>query len=217
MLSGEGTNFAAIADYAARMGTFTVCHVISDRADAGGLIKARERGIDASLLTRAAGATRSEHEQIIAERLRSVAPDTIALAGYMRILGPTLVRAWQGRMLNVHPSLLPKYRGLHTYRRALEDGAAEHGASVHYVTEELDGGPVIAQARTAIAPDDTEATLRNKVQTMEYELFPRVIEAVCLGHVHFRAGHDEHNSDVLWRGHPLSQPLDVAHLREHAA
>jgi phosphoribosylglycinamide formyltransferase-1 len=214
MLSGSGTNFAAIADYADRAGTFDVDHVISDQPDAGGLSKARDRNIAISVIERDKRSERAEHDRRVGECLRRVAPDVIALAGYMRILGPTLVEHWRGRMLNVHPSLLPKYPGLHTYRRALEDGAAEHGASVHFVTEQLDGGPVIAQARTRITAEDTEQTLRNKVQGMEYTLFPRVIEAVCLGHARLSCGDDGH---VLWHGAPLAQPLDAASLREHAA
>lgn len=214
MLSGNGSNFAAIADYAAAAGTFDVDHVISDQPGAGGLVKALDRNIAMSVVQRDQHAERIVHDRAIDACLRRVAPDVIALAGYMRILGPDLVQRWRGRMLNVHPSLLPKYPGLHTYRRALEDGATEHGASVHFVTEELDGGPVIAQARTRITADETEQTLRSKVQSMEHTLYPRVIEAVCLGHARL---HGDANSQVLWHGTPLHQPLDTAALQEHAA
>lgn len=217
MLSGTGTNFAAIADYAARVGTFEVCHVISDRDQASGLDKARARKIPAEVIAMDKGADRAEHERRVAQFLHNINPDLVALAGYMRILGPTLVGAWRGRMLNVHPSLLPKYRGLHTYRRALEDGETEHGASVHFVTEELDGGPVIAQARTVIAHDDTEDTLRSKVQQMEYELFPRVIEALCLGQASLDTSAADGATGVLWQGRPLARPLELAQIREDAA
>jgi phosphoribosylglycinamide formyltransferase-1 len=208
LLSGGGTNLQAIADYAARVGTFRIAGVISDQPDAGGLARAARMDLPATVCARARGASRAEHEHVVVQALAQWSPDLVALAGYMRILSGSLVSQFEGRMLNVHPSLLPRYRGLDTYRRALADGAAQHGSSVHYVTEELDGGPVIAQAATAIADDDDEQSLRHRVQAMEYRLFPRVIDAVCRGDIGLADGH------VHWRRQALPAPLSLEQLEE---
>jgi phosphoribosylglycinamide formyltransferase-1 len=151
-----------------------VAVVISDRADARGLASARELGIETGVLEHAdrgdAGLERS-----LAAALEPYAPDVIALAGFMRILSGSFVARYLGRMFNIHPSLLPAYRGLHTHRRVLEAGDNEHGASVHFVTAELDAGPVVLQSRLAVLPGDTEATLAARVQATEHIIYPRVL------------------------------------------
>src|SRR5690606_18755117 len=115
------------------------------------------------------------------ELLAPFRPGLIVLAGFMRILTPAFVAAYSGRILNIHPSLLPKYRGLHTHRRALEAGDLVHGVSVHFVTEELDGGPVIIQSRVEVGPDDTEASLSARVQQREHRIYPRAIDWYARG------------------------------------
>ncbi|OZB12837.1 MAG: phosphoribosylglycinamide formyltransferase [Marinobacter sp. 34-60-7] len=140
---------------------------------------------------------------LIAE-LRRYNPDLIVLAGFMRILTDDFVRAFRGRMLNVHPSLLPKFTGLNTHQRALDAGETVHGTSVHFVTEELDGGPVIAQAEVAIAADDTAESLAERVQTQEHLLYPIVVRWFCQGRVQLGP------EGVLFDGEPLHKPLRLA-------
>ncbi len=209
LLSGHGSNFQAIADYASACAAFDVVGVISDQADAYGLDRARTFKIPAITCERAQG-SRTEHESAITAQLAALTPDLLVLAGYMRVLSPEFVRDWHGRMVNVHPSLLPKYRGLDTYARALAAGETRHGASVHFVTEQLDGGPVIAQHSVAIDADETEQTLRAKVQYIEYYMYPRVIDALARGDARL------HDDKILWRNAPLSAELTLDELtREH--
>ena len=175
LISGRGSNMIAIAR-ACLAGNVParVAVVISDRADARGLSSARELGIETAVLEHAergeAGLERS-----LAAALEPYAPDVIALAGFMRVLSGSFVARYLGRMFNIHPSLLPAYRGLHTHRRVLEAGDTEHGASVHFVTAELDAGPVVLQSRLAVLPGDTEATLAARVQSTEHIIYPRVL------------------------------------------
>lgn len=212
MLSGAGSNLEALANFVHDDRAFVIDHVISDQPDAAGLVRAQQHGIAHTAVPRDAGQSRDEHETQVDSILQSLAPDVIVLAGYMRILGAPLVQRWRGKMLNVHPSLLPNYRGLHTYRRALADGVRWHGTSVHFVTETLDGGPVIAQARVAVEPGDTEATLRERTQRAEHALYPRVVAAVARGEVTL-AGEDA----VRWHTAPLHAPLAPEDLNHAAA
>ena len=206
LLSGNGSNFQALASAASTNGAFRIAGVLSDVGDAYGLQRARDLDIPTAHCQRRQRMSTEEHEQQMLDILASWSVSLVVLAGYMRILGPTMMQAWRGRLINIHPSLLPKYRGLHTYRRALEAGDREHGASAHYVTEELDGGPVIAQVRVAITASDTEQTLRAKVQAMEHKLYPKVIQALCLKHVTLDA------ETVRWHGQPLDEPLSFEEL-----
>jgi phosphoribosylglycinamide formyltransferase 1 len=173
LISGRGSNMSAIVraclrgDIAARPAI-----VISDRSAAAGLERARELGVPTLAL---AAASPEALERELAAALDAVRPDVIALAGFMRILSAAFVARYAGRMLNIHPSLLPAYRGLHTHRRVLAAGERRHGASVHFVTEELDGGPVVLQSRVAVRPGDTEATLAARVQATEHVIYPRVL------------------------------------------
>jgi phosphoribosylglycinamide formyltransferase 1 len=173
LISGRGSNMLAIVR-ACLAGTLAAqpVIVISDRAAAPGLQGARELGVPTAAWARDSGVS---FEQMLAATLAAQQPDVIALAGFMRILSAPFVAAHLGRMLNVHPSLLPAYRGLHTHRRVLAAGDTEHGASVHFVTAELDGGPVVLQSKVAVAPGDTEATLMARVQATEYVIYPRVL------------------------------------------
>ena len=207
MLSGVGSNLDAMLAHARQHGDFAVDHVLSDQPDSAGLARAAGLGIATTCCARAPGATRQAHDAVVMQALQAAAPDLVVLAGYMRILGGALVRAWHGKMLNVHPSLLPKYKGLHTYRRALADNEPWHGASVHFVSEALDGGPVIAQARVAIEAQDTESSLKARTQRVEHELYPATVAAVCRGDI--ALGPDDR---VRWRGTVLSDPLRLHDL-----
>jgi phosphoribosylglycinamide formyltransferase 1 len=189
LVSGFGSNLQALID-ADRAGHLDVDFrlVLSDRPEAHGLERARAAGIPAAALPPADFPGRAEWSQALDAALRTSGSELVVLAGFMRVLGPELVQAWEGRMLNVHPSLLPRHRGLHTHRRALESGDAMHGASIHYVTEELDGGPVILQARLPILPGDDEVSLARRVQTREHEVYPRVVQWIAQGWLAWRDG-----------------------------
>ena len=148
--------------------------VISDRADAGGLERARELGVETAVLP-PAGQAAAAFENALATALDTRRAELIALAGFMRILSPRFVERYLGRILNIHPSLLPAYRGLNTHRRVLAAHERQHGASVHFVTAELDGGPIVLQSKVAVEPADTEATLAARVLATEHIIYPRVL------------------------------------------
>jgi phosphoribosylglycinamide formyltransferase-1 len=189
LCSGRGSNLVALLD-ACACGALpaAVVAVLSDRPAARALSIARARGVPAEALEGAAFATREAFDAALAERLDAIAPDLVVLAGFMRILTPGLVGRWLGRMVNIHPSLLPAYPGLHTHRRALADRVAVHGASVHFVTAELDGGPVVMQAEVPVRPDDDEATLAARVLRAEHQLYPAALGRILSGQVAFRDG-----------------------------
>ncbi len=184
LISGGGTNLQAIIDAAGRgeIPVHVVC-VVSDQPEAFGLQRAMRAGIPTRVQTVAGFEDRAAYDRALGDLLAGTDPDIVVLAGFMRILTGGLVRRWRGRMLNVHPSLLPGYRGLHTHRRVLEAGERWHGTSVHFVTEELDGGPVIAQARFEIGPDDDENSLNRRVQALEHRMYPAVIGWLAEGRV----------------------------------
>lgn len=202
MISGSGTNLQAILD-AADAGAIPIrVHaVLSDVPGAFGLERARQAGVAAECLPAADFSDRHAFDRALGRRLEQLAPGLVVLAGFMRILSAPLVRAWAGRMLNIHPSLLPAYRGLHTHRRVLEAGERQHGTSVHFVTEELDGGPLIAQARLDIGPEDTETSLNQRIQALEHRLYPQVIGWFGAGRL--RLGAD----GVQLDGTPLTAPV----------
>jgi phosphoribosylglycinamide formyltransferase-1 len=167
---------------------YTVCRVFSDKPDAGGLELARNLGVPAQALVPAAAADRSVYDRSLAAAIQIYSPTLIVLAGFMRILSAQFVRSFAGKILNIHPSLLPKFPGLHTHRRALEAKEPEHGATVHFVTERLDGGPPIIQARVAVKPDDDEATLAARVQAQEHRIYPLAVRWFCEGRLRYEAG-----------------------------
>ena len=172
LISGRGSNMSAIARACAdgRLDA-RVVGVLSDRPEAAGLAAAEALGLSTEVVDRRAHPDRASFERALGERLAALAPDRVALAGFMRVLGPELVAAWEGRMLNIHPSLLPRHPGLDTHARALAAGDTEHGASVHLVTAELDAGPVLAQARVPVLPGDTVETLAARVLAEEHGLY----------------------------------------------
>lgn len=176
LISGTGSNLQAILD-AIDAGELParVSLVLSNKAGAGGLARAERAGVPAAVIDHRDYADRATFDQAMIERIDAHGADTVVLAGFMRILSPGFVRHYQGRLINIHPSLLPKYPGLNTHARALEAGDREHGCSLHFVTDELDGGPLIAQARFPVAANDTADTLSKKVQAQEHRLYPQVL------------------------------------------
>ncbi|MDH3508788.1 MAG: phosphoribosylglycinamide formyltransferase [Gammaproteobacteria bacterium] len=204
LISGQGTNLQALIDTAASPDAgFEVVAVFSDRADARGLERARDAGIAAHHLDRRAFTDRAAFDAALADAIAQYAPGLVVLAGFMRILSPAFVNRFDGRLLNIHPSLLPKFKGLHTHRRVLAEGETEHGATVHLVTAELDDGPPIMQFRIRIRPDDTEDTLAARVHEGEYLIYPRTVAWFAEGRVKIDAGR------VLLDGKALNEPVCV--------
>lgn len=176
LISGGGSNMVTLVDSMTGDHPARPVLVLSNIEGAGGLARATERGIPtATVPHKDYGGDRAAFEAELNRVLEEVAPDIICLAGFMRVLTEEFTRKWQGRMLNIHPSLLPKYRGLHTHRRALEAGDREHGCTVHEVTAELDGGPILGQATVPVYDGDTEETLAKRVLGMEHQLYPEVL------------------------------------------
>ena len=176
LISGRGSNRDAIVQAcASEAWNARVVAVLSNRPDASGLAFARQHGIATAVVDHRAFAEREQFDQALADVLDGFAPDVVVLAGFMRILTAGFVRRFDGRMVNVHPSLLPAFTGLHTHRRAIEAGCKLAGATVHFVTAELDHGPIIAQAMVPVLADDTEATLAARVLAREHQMYPRAV------------------------------------------
>ena len=182
LISGGGSNMVALArsmtgDHPARP-----VLVLSNDPQAGGLAKAREMSIPTFAVDhKPFGKDRAAFETALQRALSAAKPDIICLAGFMRILTPAFTAQWEGRMLNIHPSLLPKYKGLHTHSRALEAGDTEHGCTVHEVTAALDDGPILGQARLAVQADDTPDTLAARLLPLEHQLYPAVLRRFAQG------------------------------------
>lgn len=176
LISGRGSNLRAIAERA-RTGDppIDIRAVVSDREDAPGLQWARSQGIDCATICPRSFPDRARYDAALAALVAGYEPGLVILAGFMRILGPAFVDRYAGRTLNIHPSLLPKFRGLHTHRKALEAGERVHGASVHFVTRELDGGPVVIQAKVPVRDDDDEASLAARVLEQEHRIYPQAV------------------------------------------
>lgn len=182
MISGNGSNLQAIIDWveAGKINAKIAC-VISNRPDAYGLERARNAGIEALCLDNKQYEDRETYDQALLTTLDSYQPDCVVLAGFMRILTSEFVEHFSGRLLNIHPSLLPKYKGLNTHQRALDNGDDEHGLSVHFVTPELDGGPVIIQCKVPVFEDDNADALAQRVQEQERSIYPLVVHWYCSG------------------------------------
>lgn len=185
LISGSGTNLQAIIDAIAN-GTLAaeITLVLSNRPGVAGLARAAAAGIPTSVVNHRDYPDREQFDQAMIAEIDRSAPDTVALAGFMRILTPAFVRHYYGRLLNIHPSLLPRYPGLDTHQRALAAGDREHGCSIHFVTEELDGGPVIAQAPVPVEANDSVESLSNRVQAREHLLYPLVLAWRAANRVH---------------------------------
>ncbi|WP_224555950.1 phosphoribosylglycinamide formyltransferase [Pectobacterium versatile] len=176
LISGHGSNLQALID-ACKNGRLKgkIVAVFSNNAEAYGLERAQNANIPTCVLNPEDFADRAAFDAALANEIEQYEPALVILAGYMRILSPEFVAQFAGKMLNIHPSLLPKYPGLHTHRKALENGDREHGTSVHFVTDELDGGPLVLQAKVPVFSDDTEESLSERVKTHEHTIYPMVI------------------------------------------
>lgn len=204
LASGRGSNLVALLE-ARDAGRLPVefALVAGDKADAPALRHAETHGIPTFALDPRGFATRRAFDEALFARVADSGAQLVVLAGYMRIIDADVTADWVGRMINIHPSLLPKYRGLHTHRRALRAGDAEHGASVHYVSAELDGGPVIAQVRIAVRADDDEETLAARLLPLEHQLLTACVAAIARGTVRESGGR-------VWFGDaPITAPLQL--------
>jgi len=189
LISGRGSNMEAIVQACATEGwNARIAAVISNRADASGLAFARARGLATAVVEHTGFASREAFDAELAKVIDGFAPDVLALAGFMRILTTPFVERYAGRMVNVHPSLLPAFTGLHTHRRAIEAGCKLAGATVHFVTPELDHGPIIAQAVVPVLPGDSETTLAARVLAREHRIYPRAVRWLVEGLLRVDAG-----------------------------
>lgn len=189
LISGNGSNLQSILD-ACASGRIngSVAAVFSNKASAFGLTRAREANVPSLALAASDFADREAFDRQLMQEIDAYAPDLVVLAGYMRILSSAFVAHYHDRLVNIHPSLLPKYPGLHTHRQALENGDEEHGTSVHFVTDELDGGPIILQARVPVFAGDSEDEISARVQHQEYAIYPLVISWFVDGRLQMREG-----------------------------
>ena len=181
LISGSGSNLQAIIDAASNGLPVDIRAVISNRPGVYGLQRAEQAGITTRVLDHKDFTAREDYDAALLSLIDNYQPELVVLAGFMRILTPDFVRHYAGRLFNIHPSLLPKFRGLHTHQRALDAGEKTHGASVHFVTEELDGGPLIVQARVAVLPDDDAERLAARVLEREHQIYPLAIDWFATG------------------------------------
>lgn len=202
LISGNGSNLQALID-ATKEGKLLaqIVAVISNKTDAYGLQRAASAGIPAEVLEHIQFADREQFDQALMALIDRFQPDLVVLAGFMRILTPAFVTHYMGKMLNIHPSLLPLYKGIHTHKRVLEDKAREHGVSVHFVTPELDGGPVIMQAKVPVLPSDTPESLAKRVQVQEHIIYPRVVKWFVEGRLRLEG------NQVMLDGNALQRPI----------
>lgn len=175
LISGSGSNLQALIDSLDADNPARICAVVSNRAEAFGLQRAQAAGIATHVVRHKDYADREAFDAALMDIIDTHQPNLVVLAGFMRILTPGFVRHYQGRLLNIHPSLLPKYKGLDTHRRALDAGDREHGCSVHFVTEELDGGPVAIQAAFTVEPGDSIDKLTERVHAAEHVIYPLAV------------------------------------------
>lgn len=204
LISGSGSNLQAIID-ARKAGVLDIdiAAVISNKPEAFGLQRARDSNIEAVCLPHTGFSDRRQFDEALARRLDFYRPDLVLLAGFMRILTGEFVAQYEGSLLNIHPSLLPLYPGLDTHRRAIEAGDSNHGSTVHYVTEELDGGPRIIQGKVPVLPDDEPAVLARRVLTVEHRIYPQAVKLISEGRVTY-AG-----KAAWFDGKKLQEPLQL--------
>ncbi|GAA6151927.1 phosphoribosylglycinamide formyltransferase [Pseudoteredinibacter isoporae] len=202
LISGSGSNLQAMID-CQQAGELDgdIVAVISNRPGARGLERAAEAGIEAQCLDHKGFTDRESFDQALQAQIDQFQPDLVVLAGFMRILTPAFTEHYLGRMINIHPSLLPKHQGLNTHQRAIDAGDAQHGATVHFVTAELDGGPGIVQIAVDINTEDTSETLAQRVQYQEHYMFPLAVQWFCQGRL--RLHKDDNNHVSLFDGEPL--------------
>jgi phosphoribosylglycinamide formyltransferase 1 len=202
LISGNGSNLQALIDASkSPRSRYRIAAVISNRADAHGLKRAEAADVPGHCLPHTGYAGRVDYDRALQLGIDQYDPGLVALAGFMRILTPDFVRHYHGRLLNIHPSLLPEYRGLHTHRRVLEAGERAHGASVHFVTPELDGGPIILQSRVPVLPGDTAETLAARVHAQEHIIYPLVVDWYAAGRLRMR------DQEIVFDRNVLATPL----------
>jgi formyltetrahydrofolate-dependent phosphoribosylglycinamide formyltransferase len=222
LISGRGSNMTALIAAAADPAyPAEIVGVVSDRADAAGLGIAAARGIPVQVVARADHADKQAHDAALDEALGTLGAELVALAGYMRLLTPSFVEKWQGRMINIHPALLPLFRGLDTHRRAIEAGMRIHGCTVHFVTAETDGGPIIAQAAVPVMTGDGEEALAARVLKAEHRLYPLALKLVAEGKARMENGrtvfsgftdNGANAAAMLSAPDPLRVEVDLEHL-----
>jgi phosphoribosylglycinamide formyltransferase 1 len=216
LISGRGSNMEAVARACREKRiNASVGVVIADREDAGGLAVARELGIETAVVPRQSFTDRAAFESALVEQIEAHRAEVIVLAGFMRVLSPQFTKRYEGRLINIHPALLPKHRGLHTHARVLEVRDADHGASVHFVNAELDGGPVVLQSKLAVRPDETEHALAARVLKTEHVILPKVIGWMADGRLRWRDGKGwldgrALDTPVVEQFDPAAQPIGSA-------
>lgn len=210
LISGQGRNLQALIEACADQRIpGRIVGVISNRADAQGLERARAAAIPTHTLSHTDYPSRDHFDAALTQALAALRPDFIVLAGFMRVLGDAFVHRHAGRLINIHPSLLPRHPGLHTHRRALEAGDTEHGATVHFVTERLDGGPAIIQGRVSVMPEDTEHTLSERVMNgVELRILPQTLRWLACATLRLNG------DQVMFHGRALSTPLQLEALED---
>ncbi len=202
IISGNGNNLQAIID-SIESGNINakISAVISNRADAYGLERAEKSGIEAKILDHTQFDSREAFDIELQQLIDTYSPDLIVLAGFMRILSDSFVQHYNGKMINIHPSLLPLYKGLHTHQRALTDKQSEHGASVHFVIPELDAGKIIIQGIVDVKEDDDDESLANRVHKIEHHIYPHAVKILAEGHLKYNGG------ELLYKDKPMEKPL----------
>ncbi|MGH8541305.1 MAG: phosphoribosylglycinamide formyltransferase [Stenotrophobium sp.] len=210
LISGRGRNLQALIDvWRAGKIPGRIAAVISNRADVEGLDRARAAGIAAEVIPHADYAARAEFDAALSAAIDRHQPDVVVMAGFMRVVGAEFIRRYRGRMLNIHPSLLPKYPGLRIHQRVLDAGDAEHGATVHFVTEELDGGPRVIQGRLSVRRQDTAETLAGRVlREIELRIYPQTVAWLTAGVLTLDG------DAVMFKGRRLTAPLGMDELEE---
>jgi phosphoribosylglycinamide formyltransferase-1 len=198
LISGSGSNLQALIDSVAHDGNpARIAAVICNRAGAYGLERAKQAGIATDLLDHKQFDGREAFDAALIQAIDAHQPDLVVLAGFMRILTPGFVQHYAGRLLNIHPSLLPKHKGLHTHQRALDAGDSEHGCSVHFVSEELDGGPLVVQAVVPVQPDDSPSSLAQRVHIQEHVIYPLAVRWFAEGRLRLSAQGAELDEQLL--------------------
>ncbi len=209
LVSGFGSNLQALIEASrATSSVFSIQAVISNRNDAYALERAQAANIPTFVISATAGQTRENYDQILSQHLKSLNPDLIVMAGFMRILSASFTEQWHHKLINIHPSLLPKYAGLNTHQRAIEAGDDRHGISVHYVNAEVDGGTIIAQADLAIESNDTPEKIAQRVHQLEHQLLPKVVMAIARGEICYSKA----DGLVYHQGHCITHPLAMTDL-----
>ena len=198
LISGSGSNLQAIIDAIENNHiNARISAVISNQSSAYGIERAKKQDIPTEIIEHTTFATREEFDSALMQTIDQYTPDLVVLAGFMRILGNDIVQHYLGRMINIHPSLLPAYKGINTHKRVLQDGMAEHGASVHFVSPELDGGPVIIQAKVLVKKQDTPETLADRVLAKEHIIYPKVIDWIANDRLKLESGNAVFDGCIL--------------------